>query len=97
MSYRTSQLSFKANTRVKFTVQNPAVQNAWSGRPDNFHNVQFLRSWFEYDSLEYDSAAEESGKHRGINWNAVLGLLLVIGASAGLWTGMGWFFSHFGK
>jgi len=82
MSYRFSQLSPQASTRstsMKFAIRGP-----WSDPPEKLRDVQFLRSWLEFDSEE----EADSRPHR-MNWNALLGLALMVGISASFWTGVG--------
>jgi hypothetical protein len=55
----------------------------WESSPFELRDVQFLRSWLEYDS-EFD--VQLSG--RRVNWNALLGLALVSGVSLTFWAGM---------
>jgi len=82
MSYRFSQLSPQASTRS--TRMRIAVRGPWSDPPDQFQDVQFWRSWLEFDSEE-----EEFGRPRRVNWNAFLGMALMVGISASFWTGVG--------
>ncbi len=74
-----------------------AVQVLWSAPPEGFQNAQFLRSWFEYDSSEYDSGVSKTSPRTGFNWNVILGLLLVIGMSVGFWAGMAWLVARYWK
>ena len=88
MSYRFSQLSPQVSTNgrsVRFAVRGP-----WSDPPEKFGDVQFLRSWFEFNSED----GEECRPHR-VNWNAILGLALVAAISAAFWTGVGFLTAHF--
>jgi hypothetical protein len=55
-------------------------------------DVQFLRSW-----LEYDSEFEAKLAARGINWNAVLGLALASVVSVTFWAGMAVILAHLWK
>jgi hypothetical protein len=62
------------------------IQGPWSNPPADFADASFLRSWLVYDSgmpCGRDGAAAE------FNWNALLGLLLAVGISAGAWAGIG--------
>jgi hypothetical protein len=61
----------------------------WPSSPFELRDVQFLRSWLEYD-LEFD--AQLSG--RRVNWNALLGLALVSVVSASFWAGLVVTLSH---
>jgi hypothetical protein len=83
MSYKILQLS-PLSTRsmhVKIMIEGP-----WSVPPANFRQAQFLRSWMDYDSgIPFGRHAESAG----FNWNALLGLLLAVGISAGSWAGIG--------
>ena len=80
MSYRISQLSPQStNIRVR-------VQGRLNEPPENFREMQFWRSWLEFDS---EQAADRQGPPSRINWNAVLGLAVMFGISAGFWTGVG--------
>jgi len=47
-------------------------------------NLQILRSWYEYDS-----EAELARPRRSLNWNMLLGAVIVVGISASFWTGVG--------
>jgi hypothetical protein len=85
VSYRISRLSPLTSTRVKFAVP-------LSTAPDDFRNVQLLRSWFEYDSQ-----LDMSSPRRGIDWNVILGLLLMAGISGGFWTSAAWLVARFWK
>jgi hypothetical protein len=82
MSYRLSQLSPQASTRV--TKMRMAIRGPWSEMPQQFQDVQFWRSWLEFDSDE-----EELGRARRVNWNALIGMALMVGISASFWTGVG--------
>lgn len=74
-----------------------AVQGPWSTPPEAFQNAQFLRSWFEYDSSEYDSGMSKTSSRAVINWNLILGILLVIGTSVGFWAGSAWLVARYWK
>jgi hypothetical protein len=95
VSYRISQLSPLASTSIRITFHSPWRddpwgENAWSECPKSLRNVQFLRSW-----LEYDSEIEEPGSRRGIHWYKVFGLLLIAGICVSFWTGVAWLVMHF--
>ncbi len=80
MSYRVPQLSPQASTQgnsLRVVVANPR-----SGQPEKFGDMQFWRSW-----IEYDSGARPKSRSR-VNWNAVLGLAVTVGISAGFWAGV---------
>ena len=81
MSYRTSQLSPQGTNAERFrvVVQNPPTASP-AGRPD----MQFWRSWIEFDSNEGNDK-----KSPKLNWSAVLGLMVVVGISACFWAGLG--------
>jgi hypothetical protein len=61
----------------------------WPSSPFELRDVQFLRSW-----LEYDTAFNAKLPGQRINWNALLGLALVSVVSAGFWAGMAATLSH---
>ncbi|HUO16847.1 MAG TPA: hypothetical protein VMX38_17825 [Verrucomicrobiae bacterium] len=79
MSYRITQLSPQTSTRVS----NIRVLVREDLPPERVKSMQFLRSWFEYDS----QAVSKPGKH--LNWNAVLGIGLTVGVSAVFWSAVG--------
>lgn len=81
MSYRFSQLSPQSTQGTSARI---AVYGPWSTPPESFREVQFWRSW-----LEFDSEVDEARSQSRVNWNAVLGLVLVVGISAAFWTGAG--------
>jgi hypothetical protein len=64
-------------TRVK-------VQNRGNARIDNASDVHVLRSWYEYDSQ-----AERRSARGRFNWNAVLGIVVVVAVSSAFWAGVG--------
>ena len=72
---------------IRFKIQNP-----WSAVNAVLPDIHFLRTW-----LEYDSQVEKARPRGGVNWYAVLGLLLIVGVSAGFWIGVGMIISHFWK
>jgi len=79
MNFRVFRLSPLASTRgirVLNAVQPPPIPSV-----DNL----FLQCWFEYDSK-----LDEPAPRGRVNWNAVLGIVLVGGISAGFWAGVGW-------
>ncbi|HTW58210.1 MAG TPA: hypothetical protein VMD99_08770 [Terriglobales bacterium] len=65
------------------------ITSAPSASPENFRQVQVWRSW-----LEYRSRAQARPR---FNWNALLGLLITAGISAGFWTAIGVTVAHFWK
>jgi hypothetical protein len=81
MSYRISQLSPQTSTRGSGI--RVLVNHEGNSRLDGLRNMQFLRSWFEYDS---QAIRAKRGKH--LNWNAVWGLGIMVGVSAGFWSGV---------
>lgn len=89
MSYRISQLSPQTSTHgtMKFAVYGP-----WNSPPPSLQNMQFWRSWLELDSEDDQKAGPGQ-----VRWNAILGLALMIGISAGFWTGMGFLVAHLWK
>ncbi len=79
MNFRVFRSSPPASTRgisVRSVIQPPPVISVENS---------FLQSWFEEDSK-----LDQPGSPGRINWNAVLGLVLVCGISAGFWAGVGW-------
>jgi hypothetical protein len=79
MSYRLSQLSPQASTHG--SSLRVVVANTRSTQPEKFGDMEFWRSW-----IEYDSQAKPRSESR-VNWNALLGLALTVGISASFWTG----------
>ena len=81
MSYRTSQLSPQSTNAecLRVVLQGPPTDSP-EGRPD----MQFWRSWVEFDSRE----GNDKKSHK-LNWSAVLGLMVVVGISACFWAGLG--------
>jgi len=77
--YRISQLS-PHSTNIRVRVQNPG-----NNLPEKFPDMQFWRSWLEFDS---EQANERDSRSR-VNWNAILGLAVMFGIGAGFWTGVG--------
>ena len=55
----------------------------WGSSAFELRDVQFLRSW-----LEYDSEFEAKLPARRINWNMLLGLALASVVSVSFWAGM---------
>ena len=80
---RVFRLSPPASTRG--TARYPS-----STSPENSSRIQFLRSWFEYKAK-----LDETVPPGRINWNAVLGIVLVCGISASFWAGVGWMVAAF--
>lgn len=79
MSYRLSQLAPQVSTRGSNI--RVVVANTRSTQPDKFGDMEFWRSW-----IEFDGEARPRSNSR-VNWNALLGLALTVGISAGFWTG----------
>jgi len=81
MSYRVSQLSPQTSTSggsIRVLLSDES-----SVRPEGLKNMQLLRSWFEYDSQ-----SKKAGSRKGLNWNVVTGMAIMVGVSAGFWTGI---------
>jgi len=88
MNYRLFRLSPPASTCAtseRSTVQPPRITSA-----ENSSGIQFLQSWFEHDAK-----LDEPAPRGSINWNAVLGIVLVGGISASFWAGVGWMVATF--
>jgi len=83
--FRLSPLASTRGTSVERASQSPS-----STAPDSSAGIQFLRSWFEYDAK-----LDEPAPRSRINWNAVLGIVLVGGISATFWAGVGWMVAAF--
>ena len=81
MSYRISQLSPQTSTRGSSV--RVLLSQEGATRPEGLRNMQFLRSWFEFDS---QAIRAKRGQH--FNWNAVWGLGFMFGVSAGFWSGI---------
>lgn len=82
MSYKISQLSPQSSTHgtnLRLLIKNGSMVAHRDSR-----NIQWLRSWFEYDS---QLAARRQSN--GLNWNVILGLGLMIGVSSAVWTVVG--------
>ncbi len=88
MSYRFSQLSPQSTNAKSLRV---VIETPSTDAPQAFRDIQFWRSWLEFDSEETD------GKHSRsrLNWNVVLGVVAVVGISAGFWTGVGLLIARF--
>jgi hypothetical protein len=88
MSYRVMQLSplSTGNTQVKILIEGP-----WSAPLMDSADARFLRSWMVYDSGVGDGRDAATS---GLNWNAILGLVVIVGISASFWTGVGITISH---
>jgi len=80
LSYRISQLSPQSTRGLKVSVQGP-----WSNRPEKFRDMEFLRSWMEFDSDFIDRRLSPAG----VNWSAVMGIGAMFLVSAAFWTGVG--------
>jgi len=81
MSYRITQLSPQTSTRGSSI--RVLVNHEDNTRPEGLGNMQFLRSWFEYDFH-----ASRSKRGQRLNWNAVWGLAIMVGISGGFWGGL---------
>src|SRR5205823_643468 len=83
MSYKFLELSplGTPDTQMRIAI-------AWNAPPMSLEDVEVLRSWVVYDS-------EVEGQERRMRWNAVLGLAVALGISAGFWTGVGLLMAHF--
>jgi hypothetical protein len=64
-------------TRIK-------VQNQGNARIDSAGEVHLLHAWYEYDSQ-----AERRTARGRFNWNAVLGIVVVVAVSSAFWAGVG--------
>jgi len=82
MSDRILQPSPQAGTRQ--ATMRYGLQSPWSATKAAFPDIHFLRTW-----LEYDSKVDVARPRKGMNWYPLLGLLLVLGVSAGFWAGVG--------
>ena len=80
MSYRASQLSPQSTNAERLRVVVETPQDSPDGRKD----MQFWRSW-----LEFDSEQNQGKKRHRLNWSALLGLMVVVGVSACFWAGVG--------
>ena len=83
MSYKEMQLSplSTRSTQVKILIEGP-----WSAPLAQSADARFLRSWMVYDS---GVGGGTDAATAGFNWNALLGLVVVVGVSAGFWAGVG--------
>jgi hypothetical protein len=81
MSFRASQLSPQGTNAKNLRV---VIQNPPSDPPEH-RDMQFWRSWFEFESDDPD----EKGSRSKLNWNMLLGVVVVVGISASFWTGVG--------
>jgi hypothetical protein len=64
-------------TRIK-------VQNRRNALVDSASDVHVLRSWYEYDGQ-----ADRRGAGGRFNWNALLGIVVVVAVSSAFWAGIG--------
>ena len=85
MSYKFLELSplGTRDTQIRIAIAGPC-----NAPPMNLQEVEVLRSWLVYDS-------ELEGQERRVRWNAVLGLAVALGVSAGFWTGVGLLVAYF--
>lgn len=81
MSYRTPQLSPQSTNAECLRV---VLQSPPTGSPEGRPDMQFWRSWVEFDSHESDEK-----KSPKLNWSALLGLMVVVAISACFWAGLG--------
>jgi hypothetical protein len=81
MSYKSAKLSPPSTQTSNFKF---AIRGPWSMPPSGVRDVQFLRSW-----LEYDSGIAREGSSGRVNWSAVAGICVVAIVSASFWTGIG--------
>ncbi len=88
MSYKEMQLSplSTGNAQVKILIEGP-----WSAPLAQSDDARFLRSWMVYDS---GVGGGTDAARAGFDWNALLGLTVVVGVSASFWVGVGLTFSH---
>jgi len=88
MSYKVMQLSplSTRSTQVKILIQGP-----WSAPLAQSADARFLRSWMVYDS---GIGGGPDAATTGFNWNALLGLVVVVGVSGSFWAGVGITLSH---
>ena len=80
---REFRLSPPASTRG--TDGSSAVQASRINSAEDLQAMQLLRFW-----SKYKVTLDEPAAHGPVNWNAVLGIVLVGGVSAGFWAGVGW-------
>jgi hypothetical protein len=81
MSYKVLQL-FPLSTRG--TRMRISIRGPWSAPLTHSQDTEFLRTW-----LTYDSELDEECAPQQLNWNVILGMVLVFGVSASFWTGVG--------
>jgi len=72
-------------TRIK-------VQNRGNSLVESASDVHLLRSWYEYDSQ-----AERRGVGGLFNWNALLGIAVVVAVSSAFWAGIGMLVARISK
>jgi len=82
MSYKFLQLSPQASAHE--TSMRIVIQGPWSLPPGTPRDLQFLRSWMEYDS------ERNVGSRGRANWGAISGIALALGISASFWAGVAW-------
>ena len=83
MSYKVMQLAplSTRGAQVKILIEGP-----WSAPFVESADARFLRSWMVYDS---GPGGGREAATAGFKWNALLGLLVVVGVSASFWAGVG--------
>ena len=82
----------KMNYRLQLSpisTQDSTATESWDVPPSNWEDMRFFRSWLVYGS------GGEPDRVRGINWNAMLGLALVLIVSAAFWAGLGFLLAYF--
>lgn len=91
MGYKVLQRSplCTRETHPKILIKRPG-----NNPPMNSGDVTLWRWWAVYDSaVDVGHDAAEAG----LNWNALLGLAVVVGVSASFWAGLGITLSHLMK
>jgi hypothetical protein len=73
--------SFQLHAHSGFDLKPTTIQ---------WEDARFFRSW-----LVYDSALQRSRSRGSLNWNAVLGLVIVAVVSGGGWYGLTFALRHF--
>jgi hypothetical protein len=87
VSHKVSLSSQTDGMGIRVVIASP-----WNEPAENLRNLQFWRS-----RLEYYSPSDDSRSPSRINWNAVLGIVITFGVSAGFWTGVGLTVAHIWK
>jgi hypothetical protein len=68
------------------------LQDWGSALPANWEDARFFRSW-----LVYDSKVRPGLELPRVNWYKLLGLMLAVAVSGGLWAGVALMIAHFWK